>query len=78
MEMQVHCCDLLKNPGKVMAGKPVPVVSKLPAIKSVGSKLSSKPLSSLEKKNLVANIRRLPQEHLMGMIAIIQDGDISE
>jgi hypothetical protein len=40
--------------------------------------MSSKPLSSLEKKNLVANIRRLPQEHLMGMIAIIQDGDISE
>jgi hypothetical protein len=78
IEMQLHCSDLLKNPSKHMSAKPLSGAKKLVPFKSVPSKLSSKPLTSLEKKNLVANIRRLPQEYLMGMIAIIQDGDISE
>ncbi len=42
------------------------------------SKNFQKPLTSLEKKNLVSNIRKLPQEHLIGMIQIISEGDISE
>jgi hypothetical protein len=78
IEMQHYCLDLLKNPSKLVATKPTALPSKHQPSKVLSSKISQKPLTSLEKKNLVANIRRLPQEHLMGMIAIIQDGDISE
>jgi hypothetical protein len=68
LEMQQFSDQLLVNPSKLPSLKPNQPSSSLLPKKKPLSKNFQKPLTSLEKKNLVSNIRKLPQEHLIGMI----------